>query len=65
MDAQGRPLLDLGHVIGCLNKLDVGLEERVLMVGRDEETQIVASWREIKGLVEAAWTEIMRRRGTI
>ena len=65
VDAQGRPLLDLGHVIGCLNKLDVGLEERVLMVGRDEETQIVASWREIKGLVEAAWTEIMRRRGTI
>ena len=52
-------------MIGCLNKLDVGLEERVLMVGRDEETQIVASWREIKGLVEAAWTEIMRRRGTI
>jgi len=63
VDAQGRPVLDLGHVIGCLNKLDVGLEERVMMVGRDEETQILVSWREVRGLVEGAWGEVMRRRG--
>jgi len=56
-------VLDLGHVIGCLNKLDVGLEERVMMVGRDEETQILVSWREVRGLVEGAWGEIIRRRG--
>lgn len=63
VDAQGRPILDLGHVVGCLNKLDVGLEERVLMVGRDEETQVLVTWRDVKGLVEGAWGEIMRRRG--
>lgn len=57
-------MLDLGHVIGCLNRLDVGLEERVMMVGRDEETQILVSWREVRGLVEGAWGEVMRWRGT-
>ena len=61
VDAQGRAALDLGHVIGCLNKLDVGLEERVLLISRDEQSQIVMSWREVRALVESAWADLMRR----
>lgn len=61
VDAQGRVVLDLGHVIGCLNKLDVGLEERIVLVSRDEQSQVVISWREARTLVEGAWTDLVRR----
>lgn len=63
VDAQGRPVLDLGHTVGSLNKMDVGLEERIMLVSRDEEIQLLVSWKEIRGLLEGAWGEVIRRRG--
>ncbi|TKA23804.1 hypothetical protein B0A50_07086 [Salinomyces thailandicus] len=40
-DADGKPVLDLGHVVTCLNKLDAGVEERVQLVSRDEQSLFV------------------------
>lgn len=61
VDSHGRAIVDLGHVIGCLNKLDVGLEEKFVVVSRDEQTQLTISWREARALVEGAWTDLRRR----
>ena len=55
MDAQGRPVLDLGHVLACLNKLDAGTEERVMLVSRDEQSVLVVSYRDVRRCVEAAF----------
>lgn len=37
----GSPDLDFGHVVGILNKLDVGSEEKAVLSSRDHETLLV------------------------
>ncbi|KAL8773317.1 MAG: hypothetical protein Q9209_001711 [Squamulea sp. 1 TL-2023] len=61
VDAQGRPSIDLGHIIGCLNRLDAGSEEKVMLTSRDEETVIVLSYKEIKTALEGAYLDLYRR----
>lgn len=65
VDSNGRPVLDLAHVISCLNKVDVGSEERVTLTSRDENTCVVISFREIRTVVDGLWAELVRRSGSI
>lgn len=60
VDHEGRPVLDLGHVLMCLNKLDAGIDEKVMLVSRDEQNCFVLSYREVKRACEAAWTELVK-----
>ncbi|KAI4163239.1 MAG: hypothetical protein LQ342_003173 [Letrouitia transgressa] len=61
VDAQGNPVLDLAHVLSCLNKLDTGIEEKIMLTTRDETNVIVASYKEVKVCVEGAWQDLVRR----
>jgi len=65
VDAQGHPITDLAHVLTCLNKLDAGVEEKVTLVSRDEQSCFVVSYRELKRGVESAFQELTKtaRRG--
>ncbi|KAL9088648.1 MAG: hypothetical protein Q9159_002984 [Coniocarpon cinnabarinum] len=54
----GRPVVDLGHVITCLNKLDAGSDEKIALVTRDEQNVIVVSYREVKRGLESAFLEL-------
>ena len=65
VDSTGRPVLDLAHVISCLNKVDAGTEERISLTSRDENTCVVVSFRETKTVVEGLWAELVRRSSTI
>jgi len=60
IDSEGRPVLDLGHILGCLNKLDAGVEEKIMLVSRDEQNCFVVSYRELKRAIESAWNELMK-----
>ncbi|MCJ1437505.1 PAB-dependent poly(A)-specific ribonuclease subunit 3 [Xylographa pallens] len=60
VDAQGSPTLDLGHVIGCLNKLDAGSEEKIVLTTRDDQVCIVVSFREMKRAVESAYADLAK-----
>ncbi|KAF4553483.1 PAN2-PAN3 deadenylation complex subunit PAN3-like protein [Elsinoe fawcettii] len=60
VDAEGRPSLDLGRILACLNKLDAGVDEKILLVSRDEQNCFVVSYREIKRGLESAWAELMK-----
>lgn len=60
VDHDGRPVLDLGHMITCLNKLDAGIDERIQLVSREEQNIFIVSYRELKRGVEAAWGELSR-----
>lgn len=55
VDEHGRPVVDLGHVLSCLNKIDAGIEERINLVSRDEQTCIIISYKELKRCAERAW----------
>ncbi|KAF6238459.1 hypothetical protein HO173_003426 [Letharia columbiana] len=61
VDAQANPVVDLGHILSCLNKLDAGIEERIALTSRDEQSVIVVSYKELKGALEGTWQELVRR----
>ena len=59
VDAQRNPVVDMGHVLSCLNKLDVGIEEKIMLTTRDEEFVVVVSYKELKTMVERAWADLL------
>lgn len=63
VDAQGNPVLDLAHVLACCNKLDAGIDEKITLTARDENSVVIVSFRDIKGAIEAAWLDLTRRAG--
>lgn len=62
VDANNRPVANLAHIISCMNRLDAGSEEKIVLTSRDNSTVLVASWKEIKTCFEGAWNEVERRR---
>ncbi|EME86281.1 uncharacterized protein MYCFIDRAFT_40108 [Pseudocercospora fijiensis CIRAD86] len=60
VDHEGRPVLDLGHIITCLNKLDAGIDEKIQLISRDEQSVFIVSYKEVKRGFEAAWSEITK-----
>ncbi|KAF9525995.1 hypothetical protein CPB83DRAFT_858474 [Crepidotus variabilis] len=62
VDEHGNPLLDLTHVLTCLNKLDAGTDEKVMLVARDEQSCLVVSYKEIKACIAGAFDELWRAR---
>lgn len=61
VDAQNRPVLDLGQVLTSLNKLDAGTDEKITLISRDEQSCFVVSYRELKKGVESAFSELLKR----
>ncbi len=55
---EGGPLMEWGHVVECLNKLDAGVPEKLLMLSRDEKSLLVASYADIKRCVDQAYNEL-------
>lgn len=58
VDEYGRPVVDLVHVLTCLNKLDAGIDENILLVSRDEKTCVVTSYKELKANIQAAFRQL-------
>jgi len=57
----GTPVLDFGHIVECLNKLDLGIEERLALVSRDNATVLVAAYKELKLASDAAFKQLLRK----
>ncbi|KAG5653920.1 hypothetical protein H0H81_009277 [Sphagnurus paluster] len=55
VDEQGNPVVNLSHVLVCLNKLDAGTDERLMLVARDEQSCLVVSYKDIKQCIESAF----------
>ncbi|KAF2462013.1 PAB-dependent poly(A)-specific ribonuclease subunit PAN3 [Lineolata rhizophorae] len=60
VDAAGHPVIDLGHVLGVLNKLDAGTEEKIMLVSRDEQNCFVVTYKEIKRSLEMAFQDLIK-----
>ena len=58
IDGSGRPNMDLAHIIGCLNRLDVGSTETIQLSSRDGDAVFVVSFRDIKRAIENAFNEL-------
>lgn len=57
---QGRPALDLSHVLVHLNKLDAGIDETLMLTSRDELTCVMVTYAELKKYIEGAWSALAR-----
>ncbi|KAF2271612.1 PAB-dependent poly(A)-specific ribonuclease subunit PAN3 [Westerdykella ornata] len=60
VDANGRPVLNLAHVLDCLNKLDAGTDERITLITRDEQNILIVSYKELKRATESAFQELLK-----
>ncbi|KAK4866474.1 hypothetical protein LT330_008406 [Penicillium expansum] len=60
VDSQGEPVLDLGHVLTCLNKLDAGTDEKIHLVSRDEQSSFIVSYKEVKKALESSFQALMK-----
>nr|KAJ3419497.1 PAB-dependent poly(A)-specific ribonuclease subunit 3 [Polyrhizophydium stewartii] len=65
VDEGGAPILDLAHVLQSLNKLDVGVNEKIMLSSRDEQSCLIVSYRELKQCIETVFNDLMNRRGRI
>ena len=63
VDAQGKPVTDLGHMISCLNKLDAGIDEKIELVTRDESGSFIMSYRELKKIASATFGDLTKTPG--
>ncbi|KAF8064046.1 kinase-like domain-containing protein [Lyophyllum atratum] len=60
VDEHGNPVVNLSHVLVCLNKLDAGTDEKVMLVARDEQSCLVVSYKEIKNCIDSAFGDLAR-----
>ncbi|KAE9531340.1 hypothetical protein AGLY_010546 [Aphis glycines] len=55
---EGRPWLDMSHIVHTLNKLDSGSSDNICLYSRDEKTILVVSYQELKQCLEQSFCEI-------
>lgn len=59
-DEEGRPWLDLGHIISNLNRFDAGSTEKICLVSRDAQNVLIVTFEELKRCFESAINELMQ-----
>ncbi|KAI3608786.1 pab-dependent poly-specific ribonuclease subunit pan3 [Moniliophthora roreri] len=64
IDEHGNPVTNLSHVLTCLNKLDAGSDEKIMLIARDEQSCLVVSYRDIKSAIESAFSDLARSGST-
>ena len=57
----GGPLLDWGHVVEALNKLDLGVNEKIMLLSRDEMSMLLVSYSDVKQCVNTTFKELEMR----
>ncbi|KXJ89408.1 PAB-dependent poly(A)-specific ribonuclease subunit PAN3, partial [Microdochium bolleyi] len=60
VDSQGNPVVDLGHIVQCLNKLDAGIEEKIYLTSRDHQCAFVVTYKELKKQVQTAFGDLLK-----
>lgn len=55
----GLPRIDLTHVIDCLNKLDAGVDEKILLVSPDEMNCMIVSYRSLKEILDKSFQQLV------
>jgi len=58
VDESGRPQIDLGHVVSCLNKLDAASAEKTLLTSRNQDSLLIVSYKELNRCITSAFQEL-------
>jgi len=57
-DSSGRPIMDLGHVVTALNKLDAGDDEKIVLTSRNGKSVIVVTYADVARCLENSYHEL-------
>ncbi|CCK71428.1 PAN-complex poly(A)-binding subunit PAN3 KNAG_0H00120 [Huiozyma naganishii CBS 8797] len=55
MDESGKAIVDLTHILRCLNKLDAGAQEKIMLATSDNMNCIIISYKELKDLIDSTF----------
>ncbi|PJF17768.1 PAB-dependent poly(A)-specific ribonuclease subunit PAN3 [Paramicrosporidium saccamoebae] len=58
-DENGRPIIDMSHVISSLNKIDAATDEPIMLISRNGDQCIFATFAEIRQKLEQAYSELV------
>ncbi|KAL7316596.1 PAB-dependent poly(A)-specific ribonuclease subunit 3 [Mucor circinelloides] len=58
MNEMGVPVVDMGHVVSCINKLDAGADENIMLTSRDNQTSIIVTYKELKSCIASAFNDL-------
>ena len=61
VDEAGRPAVDFAHIIQCLNKLDAGSHEKLMLMSRDEANCLIVGYKDVKKCLETSFNELLAR----
>ncbi|KAG7666379.1 PAN3 [[Candida] subhashii] len=59
-ETTGKRVVDLSKVLINLNKLDCGIDEKLLLVNNEENECIIASYKEIRDIIDSSFRIISR-----
>ena len=62
VNEEGKPILDMGHVIESLWRLDLGDPSKIILSSRDQQSLIVASYATLRAALNAANQELQERQ---
>jgi len=57
-DGAGNPIMDLGHIISSLNKLDSADEEKIVLASRDGKSLMMVSFGDVARCLDKAFAEL-------
>lgn len=61
-DEKGRAVVDFGHIVDSLAKLDVGDPETIPLCSPDGRTVLVCTFADVRRCLENAYSELMAER---
>ncbi|KAJ9114415.1 hypothetical protein QFC20_001558 [Naganishia adeliensis] len=59
VDEVGNPVIDLTHVLAHLNKTDASLDEKIMLVARDDQSCLIVSYKEIRKAIDMAYMWVL------
>lgn len=59
-DEYGKPVVDLSRILYNLNKLDAGVDEKILLISAEEDSCIIVSYKEVKNIIELTFRGVFR-----
>jgi PAB-dependent poly(A)-specific ribonuclease subunit 3 len=62
VDEEGNPVMDISHVVECLNKIEAGTDERVLLMSRDEKSMLVLAYKDLKRYLVESFNELVQKQ---
>mmetsp|Transcript_22495 Transcript_22495/g.32850 ORF Transcript_22495/g.32850 Transcript_22495/m.32850 type:complete len:683 (+) Transcript_22495:91-2139(+) len=60
-DLEGVPVIDMGHVVSSLNKLDAGDPEKILLSSRDGKDLLAVSFSDVRRCMEMSIVDLLHQ----